>query len=79
MEEFQTIAKSQQIGSVVLPRIVRTWPVHGRMVFNAVASAGIKCSSRGRSFRPRNWSFVERKWQKKKIFSNTALRKPDVF
>ena len=79
MEEFQTIAKSQQMGVVVLQRIVRTLPVHGGMVFNAEASAGFKCSSRGRSFRPKNWSFVARKWQKTKIFSNTALRKAVVF
>ena len=73
MEEFQTIAKSQQIGSVVLPRIIRTLPVHSRMVFNAEASAGIKCSSRGRSFRPRNWSFVEGKWQEKEDFFNSVV------
>ena len=79
MEEFQTIAKSQQMGAVVLRGIVRIFPVHGLMVSNAKGSAVFRNSSRRRSFRPKNWSFVARKWQKKKIFSNTALRKVVVF
>ena len=79
MEEFQTIAKSKQMGVVVLRRIVRNLRVHGWMVSNAEGSALININARGRSFRPKNWSFVARKWQKKKIFSNTALRKAVVF
>ena len=79
MEEFQTIAKSQQMGAVVLRRIVRSYRVHGRTVNNAKGTAVFKTSVRGTSFRPKNWSFVARKWQKKKIFSNTALRKAVVF
>ena len=68
MEEFQTIAKSQQIGVVVLQRIVRSFRVHGLMVSNAKGSAVFRNSSRGTSFRPRNWSFVARKWQEKEDF-----------
>ena len=65
MEEFQTIAKSQQMGVVVLRRIVRNLRVHGLMVSNAKGGAVFRNSSRGRSFRPKNWSFVARKWQEK--------------
>ena len=73
MEEFQTIAKSQKMGAVVLRRIVQFFLVHGGMVFNAEASAGFKCSSRGTSFRPRNWSFVEGKWQENEDFFESAV------
>ena len=79
MEEFQTIAKSQQMGVVVLRRIVRNLRVHGLMVSNAKGNALFRNSSRGRSFRPKNWSFVARKWQKNEDFSSPLLRKPDVF
>ena len=79
MEEFQTIAKSQKMGAVVLRRIVRIFPVHGLMVSNAKGNALFRNSSRGISFRPKNWSFVARKWQEKEDFSNTALRKAVVF
>ena len=68
MEEFQTIAKSQQIGTVVLRRMVRIISVHGLMVFNAKGKALFRSSSRGTSFRPKNWSFVARKWQEKEDF-----------
>ena len=68
MEEFQTIAKSQQIGMVVLQRIVRSFRVHGLMVSNAKGSAVFRNRSRGTSFRPKNWSFVARKWQEKEDF-----------
>ena len=63
MEEFQTIAKSQKMGAVVLRRIVRIFPVHGLMVSNAKGNALFRNSSRGISFRPKNWDFVARKWQ----------------
>ena len=63
MEAFQTIAKSLQMGMVVLRRIVRIFLVHGLMVSNAKGSAVFRNRSRGRSFRPNNWSFVARKWQ----------------
>ena len=68
MEEFQTIAKSQQMGVVVLRRIVQSFRVHGLMVSNAKGSALFRNSSRGTSFRPKNWSFVARKWQEKEDF-----------
>ena len=68
MEEFQAIAKSQQIGTVVLRRMVRMISVHGLMVSNAERSVVFKSSSRGTSFRPKNWSFVARKWQEKEDF-----------
>ena len=68
MEAFQTIAKSQQMGVVVLRRLVRSFRVHGLMVSNAERSAVFTSSSRGRSFRPKNWSFVARKWQEKEDF-----------
>ena len=73
MEEFQTIAKSQQIGAVVLRGIVKKFRVHGRMVSNAKGTAVFKTSVRGRSFRPRNWSFVEGKWQEKEDFFNSVV------
>ena len=68
MEEFQGVAKSQQMGVVVLRRIVRSFRVHGLMVSNAERSVVFKSSSRGTSFRPKNWSFVARKWQEKEDF-----------
>ena len=68
MEEFQTIAKSQQMGAVVLRRIVRSFRVHVRMVNSAKGTAVFKTSDRGTSFRPKNWSFVARKWQEKEDF-----------
>ena len=79
MEEFQEIAKSQQMGAVVMRRIVRSFRVHGLMVSNAKGSTLFRNSFRGISFRPKNWSFVARKWQKMKIFSNPLLRKAVVF
>ena len=68
MEEFQTIAKSQQIGAVVLRGIVKKFRVHGRMVSNAKGTAVFKTSVRGTSFRPKNWDFVARKWQENEDF-----------
>ena len=68
MEEFQGVAKSQQMGAVALRRIVRIFPVHSWMVSNAEKSVVFKSSSRGTSFRPKNWSFVARKWQEKEDF-----------
>ena len=68
MEEFQTIAKSQKMGAEVLREVVRIFPVHGLMVSNAKGSALFRNSSRGTSFRPKNWSFVARKWQEKEDF-----------
>ena len=68
MEEFQTIAKSQQMGVVVLRRIVRNLRVHVWMVSNAEGSSLININARGRSFRPKNWSFVARKWQENEDF-----------
>ena len=63
MEEFQTIAKSQKMGAEVLREVVRIFPVHGLMVSNAKGSEVFRNSSRGISFRPKNWDFVARKWQ----------------
>ena len=73
MEEFQTIAKSQKTGVVVLQRIVRNFPVHGWMVNNAKGTAVFKTSVRGTSFRPKNWDFVARKWQVKEDFFESAV------
>ena len=73
MEEFQTIAKSQQMGVVVLQRIVRKIRVHGWMVNNAKGTAVFKTSVRGTSFRPKNWSFVEGKWQENEDFFESAV------
>ena len=73
MEEFQAIAKSQKTGVVVLQRIVRNFPVHGWMVSNAERSAVFRHSSRETSFRPRNWSFVARKWQENEDFFASAV------
>ena len=42
MEEFQELAKSQQMGEVVLQRIVRNFRVHGRMVSSAMSIAVFK-------------------------------------
>ena len=68
MEEFQGVAKSQKMGAVVLRGIVRIFPVYGLMVSNAKGSTVFRSSSRGTSFRPKNWSFVARKWQEKADF-----------
>ena len=80
MEEFQTIAKSQKMGAVVLRGIVRIFPVHGLMVSNAKGNALFRNSSRGRSFRPKNWSFVEGKWQEnEEFFKSTVTQTRCVF
>ena len=73
MEEFQTIAKSQQIGTVVLRRMVRIISVHGMMVSNAKGKALFMSRSRGTSFRPKKWDFVARKWQVKEDFFESAV------
>ena len=73
MEEFQTIAKSQKMGVVVLQRIVRNFPVHGWMVNNAKGTAVFKTSVRGRSFKPKKWSFVARKWQGNEDYFASAV------
>ena len=80
MEEFQGVAKSQQMGAVVLRRIVRVFRVHGLMVSNEKGSAVFRNSSRGRSFRPKNWSFVEGKWQEnEEFFKSTVTQTRCVF
>ena len=68
MEELQEIASPQKMGSVVVSKIVQGFPVHGPMVSNAKGSEVCRNSSRGTSFRPKNWSFVARKWQEKEDF-----------
>ena len=70
MEEFQEITRPRKIGAVVFSRIVRSLPVHGRMVSNAKGFTAIKISSRGRSFRPKNWSFVASKWPENRFFQS---------
>ena len=73
MEELQELAKSQQMGVVVLRRIVRSFRVHVRMVNNAKGTAVFKTSVRGTSFRPKNWDFVARKWQENEEFFKSAV------
>ena len=67
MEEFQEIARPEKMGSVVLRGIVRIFPVYGLMVSNAKGSTVFRNSSRGTYFRPKNWIFVARKWQKNAV------------
>ena len=73
MEELQEIASPQKMGSVVVSKIVQGFPFHGPMVSNAEGSAVFRNSSRGTSFRPKNWGFVARKWQEYEEFFVSAV------
>ena len=73
MEELQEIASPKKMGSVVVSKIVQGFPVHGPMVSNAEGSAVFRNSSRGTSFRPKNWGFVARKWQEYEEFFESAV------
>ena len=70
MEEYQEITRPRKMGVMVLRRIVRSLLVHGRMVSNAKGFTAIKISSRRRSFRPKNWSFVASKWPENRFFQS---------